>query len=92
MYTLIFVSLFVSAWLVLGFLPWLAWSIISRGNAGLANLPLCLFAAVVAGLAVPILGRDVGLGMLLSATAAVTAATLLLVLRRFAPQAKTSTT
>ncbi len=83
MFTLIFVSLYVVSWLVLGFLPWLALSVATRGNAGLANLPLCLFAAVVAGLAVPLLGKDDMAGIWLSGVAAVTVPSLLLAARRF---------
>jgi len=86
-FTLIFVSLFVTGWLVLGFLPWLAWSVATRGNAGLANLPFCLFAAVVAGLAVPILIRDDGLGLWLSAGAALAASFALLLARRLSVEA-----
>lgn len=70
MFTGIFVTLMVAGWLSLAFLPWLGWSVATRGNAGLANLPLCLFAGVVAGLAVPILFRDDAWGLLLSGLAA----------------------
>ena len=83
MFTLIFVTLYVIGWLILGFIPWLALSVATRGNAGLANLPLCLFAAVVAGLAVPLLGKDDLQGMWLSGFAAIAAPTLLLAARRF---------
>lgn len=83
MYTAIFVSLFVAAWLFLGLLPWLALSIATRGNAGLANLPLCLFTAVVAGLAVPLFGANDVAGIWLSLLAAVAAPTALLAARRF---------
>lgn len=83
MFTLIFVSMYVVSWLVLGFIPWLAMSVATRGNAGLVNLPLCLFAAVVAGLAVPILGKDDLAGLWLSGIAAIAAPSALLVVRRF---------
>ena len=82
MFTAIFLSLIVGGWLVLGFLPWLAWSVATRGHAGLGMLPLCLFAAIVAGLAVPLLIRDDGLGVALSATAAGVASVGLLTARR----------
>lgn len=83
MYTLIFVSLFVAGWLILAFIPWLVLSVATRGNAGLLNLPLCLVAGVVAGLAVPLLGKDDAVGMWLSAMAALLVPSLLLAARRF---------
>ncbi len=83
MFTLIFVSLFVAAWLVLAFMPWLVLSVSTRGNAGLVNLPLCLFAGLVAGLAVPVLGMDGVSGIWLSMAAAVLAPSALLAIRRF---------
>lgn len=88
MFTLIFVSLMVATWVVLGFLPWLIWSVATRGNAGLANLPLCVFGALVAGLAVPLLGKDDGAGMAISAVAAAATATVLLAFRQSAKSAK----
>lgn len=81
-------SLFVSAWLILGFLPWLAFSVATRGHAGLGMLPLCLLAAVVAGLAVPVLGKDDGDGIWLSMVAALVAPALLMAARRFALPAR----
>lgn len=84
MYTFIFVSIMVVGWCVLGFIPWLAWSVATRGRAGLSNLPLCIFGATVAGLAVPLLGKDDGAGIWLSALAALSAATLLLAIRHLA--------
>jgi hypothetical protein len=82
-FTFIFVSLFVLGWLLLGFIPWLTLSVATRGNAGLVNLPLCLLAAVVAGLAVPLLGKDDAQGLWMSALAALVAPGLLLAARRF---------
>ena len=84
MFAFIFVSLMVVTWLALGFLPWLAWSVATRGYAGIGMLPVCMFGAVVAGLAVPMLGRSDGAGMGMSAGAAVAAAAALLAVRRFA--------
>jgi len=83
-YTFIFVSVMVAAWSLLGFLPWLAWSVVTRGRAGLSNIPLCVFGALVAGLAIPMLGKDDHAGIWLSALAAATAATLLLAIRHIA--------
>jgi hypothetical protein len=79
----IFIALFLSGWLLCAFVPWLALSVRTRGNAGLANLPLCLFAGVVAGVAVPMLGLDNAAGILVSLGAAFVAPTLLLAARRF---------
>jgi hypothetical protein len=91
-FTLIFVSLLVAGWLFLAFLPWLAWSVATRGNAGLSNLPLCLFAGVVGGLAVPILVRDDEWGLLVSALAAVLLPLGLLALRHAAVRPATANT
>lgn len=82
MFTLIFVGLFVAAWLFLGLVPWLAMSVATRGNAGLVNLPLSLFAGVVGGLAVPLLGKDDAAGIWLSMVAALAVPSVLLVARR----------
>lgn len=87
MFTAIFLSLIVAGWLVLAFVPWLAWSVATRGNAGLGNLPLCLFAGVVGGLAVPLLIRDDEWGLLLSGGMAALLPLGLLVARRLARQA-----
>lgn len=83
MFTLIFVALFLVAWLTLSFLPWLVLSVATRGNAGLANLPLCLFTGLVAAVAVPILGMDGSAGIWVSMVAAFVAPSLLLAIRRF---------
>ncbi len=82
MFTLIFVSLFVAAWMLMGLIPWMVLSVATRGNAGLVNLPLCLFAGVVGGLAVPVLGKDDAAGIWLSMLAAVCVPSLLLAARR----------
>lgn len=84
MFTAIFLSLFLSAWLVLGFLPWLAFSVATRGQAGLGMLPLCLLTGVVAGLAVPLLGKDDGEGIWISMLVALVAPAVLMTARRFA--------
>ena len=88
MFTLIFVSMYVISWLFLGFIPWLALSVATRGNAGLLNLPLCLFTAVVAGLAVPLLGKDDFAGLWISGLAAIAAPSALLAVRRFSMGAR----
>jgi anti-sigma factor RsiW len=81
-FTLIFLSLFLAAWLFLAFVPWLVLSVATRGNAGLANLPLCLFTGVVAALAVPVLGMDGLAGIWTSMVTAIVAPSLLLAVRR----------
>jgi hypothetical protein len=63
-FDILFVGLFVAGWLLCGYLPWAVKSIATRGRAGLKYLPLCLFAAVVSGFAVPIVGFD-GMGGLI---------------------------
>ncbi len=83
MYTLIFLTLFIGGWLVCGFLPWLVISVATRGNAGLLNLPLAMFAGVVAGLAVPVLGADDASGIWWSFVAALVVPSVLLAARRF---------
>jgi hypothetical protein len=88
MFAAIFVSLFVVAWLVLGFVPWLVLSVATRGNAGLAALPLCLAAGVVGGLAVPLLGKDDVAGIWFSLLASLLVPSALLAARRFARGAR----
>ncbi len=83
----IFVTLFVTGWAFCGLVPWLALSVWTRGAAGLPNLPLAMFAGVVGGLAVPILGRDDATGIWLSFGVAVVAPSLLLAARRFSLRA-----
>lgn len=83
LFTLIFLSLLIAGWLICGFVPWLALSVVTRGNAGLANLPLCLFAAVVSGLAVPLLGLTNSTGLWLSFLLAFLIPVLLLAAWRF---------
>jgi hypothetical protein len=79
----IFISLFVLGWLICGFLPWLALSVGTRGDAGLGYLPLCLFTAVVAGIAVPVLGLNDGRGLWVSFVVAFAAPSLLLAAARY---------
>lgn len=88
----IFLSLFLSGWLFCGFIPWLVVSVATRGEAGLAYLPLSMFAGVVAGLAVPVLGADGWNGIWLSFVAACFVPGLLLAARRFSLHAPGHTT
>lgn len=77
----IFLGLFVSGWLICGFVPWLVLSVATQGNAGLIYLPLAMFAGVVGGLAVPVLGADGTDGIWLSFLVALLAPALLLAAR-----------
>lgn len=83
LFAAIFIALFLFGWLLCAFVPWLAVSVFTRGDAGLGNLPLCLFAGVVAGLAVPILGLDNAPGIWVSFGASFVIPSLLLAARRF---------
>lgn len=92
MFTVIFLSLFLVAWLLLGFAVWLTVSVATRGNAGLGMLPLCLVAGIVAGLAVPLLGKDDDAGIWWSMAAAVVVPAMLMAARRLALPARDSKT
>ena len=83
LFTAIFLGFLLAGWLVCAFVPWLAVSVATRGNAGLVNLPLCLFAGVVCAVAVPLLGMTDATGLWLSFGVAVGAPSLLLAARRF---------
>ena len=83
LFNAIFLSLFITGWLICGFLPWLAVSVATRGNAGLVYLPLSMFAGVVGGIAVPVLGADGVSGIWLSFLVAFVVPSLLLAARRF---------
>lgn len=87
MFTAIFLSLFLAAWLLLGFLPWLMVSVVTRGRAGLGMLPLCLLAGLVGGFAVPLLGKDDGQGIWISMLAALVASSALIAARKFSQHA-----
>ncbi len=91
LFDLIFVSLFLLGWSFCSFLPWLTVSVGTRGNAGLGMLPLCLFAGVVAALAVPLLVNDGWMGVWLSFGAAFVAPAALIAVRRFAADAPEGT-
>lgn len=84
LFTLIFVALFVAGWSFCGLVPWVVNSAFTRGQAGLGYLPLSIFAANVAGAAVPVLGADDARGLWLSFLAAALVPSLLLAIRRFA--------
>lgn len=88
----IFLTLFFAGWLGCAFLPWLALSVATKGEAGLAVLPLCLLAGTVAALLVPILGLENTTGLWLSFLAAFLASAAALAARRFAQQVPRETT
>lgn len=84
MYTAIFVGLYLFGWSIAAFLPWLGWSVATRGRAGLWNLPLCLFAGIVAALAVPIAGATGAAGLGASFAVAFFVPLALMALRQWA--------
>lgn len=84
LYSLIFLSLFTVGWLLCAYLPWLIVSVLSRGHAGMRYLPLCLFAGLVAALAVPAFGLTNALGLGLSFAVAFLAPAALLAARHYA--------
>lgn len=81
LFNALFITLFVIGWLAIGFLPWLALSVATRGNAGFRYLFLSMAAAVIGGLAVPVFRED-GLGLVLSFVVALAFPTLLLMAQR----------
>ncbi len=83
MFDLIFISLFVVGWALTAMIPWVVLSVATKGRAGLWFLPFCVFVGVVAGLAIPILGRDDVAGIWLSFGAALVFPAALLAARRF---------
>lgn len=84
MFTALFLAAFLLTWTFLAFLPWLGWSVATRGRAGLWSLPLCVTAGVVAALAVPLLGATGWGGIWLSFAAAFMVPLALLAIRRWA--------
>ncbi len=83
LFDFIFLSLFLLGWLICAFVPWLALSVATRGDAGLGYLPLCLFAGLVAAVAVPLLGLDDLRGLVISFVAATAVPALLLGVARY---------
>lgn len=83
-FELIALAVLFGTWALCGALTWVAFSVATRGNAGLGMLPLAMFAACVVPPLVPILGLEDGRGLALSYLVAVVAPAALLALRRFA--------
>lgn len=84
MFTAIFVAVFVGAWAICGAGAWLVAAVATRGNAGLGMLPVAMATGIVAGLAVPLLARDDGVGLAMSLAGAVAMPAALLGARFFA--------
>jgi hypothetical protein len=82
-FDLIALTVLVVGWMTCGVAPWLALSVATRGTAGLAYLPLCMFVAVVSAMMVPILGATGVAGLWLSFAAAFLGPAVLLAIRRF---------
>lgn len=81
LFHLIFAVAFVTIWMLIGMLPWLASSIRTRGNAGIVFLPVCMLAGAAGGLLVPFVGLTGAAGLWLSLFAALLVPTILVVAR-----------
>lgn len=86
LFDLIFLSLFMVGWLLCAYVPWVALSIATKGNAGMVLLPLCLFTGVVAAMAVPVVGFDGPNGLKASFVVAFLASAAMLGIGRFVRQ------
>ncbi len=84
MFTAIFLTLYLLGWALASFLPWLGWSVATRGRAGLWNLALCLFGGIVAALSVPLVGATGAAGIVGSFAAAFLVPLMLMALRHWA--------
>lgn len=82
LFTAIFLTLFITGWMIVGGIPWLILSVKTRGSAGLWYLPLSMLTGVVGGVAVPLLWLDNGTGIWVSFIAAFVMPSLLLAARR----------
>lgn len=83
LFTAIFLTLFITGWMIVGGIPWLVLSVKTRGSAGLWYLPLSMLAGAVGGVAVPVLWLDNATGIWVSFIAAFVVSSLLLAARRF---------
>lgn len=88
LFSILAMTVLVAGWLTVGTFAWLAVSVATRGNAGLAMLPLAWFCAVVAALIVPMLGFTGGGGLFGSFVVALVAPLALLGARRLAMRAQ----
>jgi hypothetical protein len=82
LFTLIFLGGEIAGWLLCAYLPWLAVSVATKGEAGLGMLGICLFAGLVCAMAVPFLGATDATGLWVSFLVAAAVPALLLTLRR----------
>lgn len=73
----IFLTLFFLAWVVMGGLPWLLWSVRRRAFGAIWALPFALLGGAGGGVLVPVLGLDNGVGVGLSLATAVAGGALL---------------
>ena len=67
----IFLTLFFLTWILLGGLPWLAFSLRRRAEGALWALPFALLGGAGGGVIVPLLGLDDGVGVGISMIGAV---------------------
>lgn len=74
-------TLLIAGWMVFGAIPWLVLSMVSRGNAGLAFLPVAMLTGVIGALVVPVVGATGLTGLLVSFPVALTASAALLAAR-----------
>lgn len=88
LFGLLAITVLVVGWLAAGTFAWLVVSVASRGNAGLAMLPLAWFTAVVSALIVPMLGFTGAGGLLASFVVAFVAPLALIAARRWAWRAQ----
>ena len=76
LFTLLFVALFVGAWLFLSMLCWIAWSLRRRARGSLWASPFAAVGGVLGGVIVPLAGLDNDLGIGISMLAALIGASL----------------
>ncbi|MBI5948369.1 MAG: hypothetical protein HY875_09545 [Chloroflexi bacterium] len=75
-------TLLLAGWAIAGAIPWLALSVATRGNAGLAFLPIAMITGVIGALVVPIVGATGATGLVVSFPVAFFASAALLAARK----------
>ncbi len=75
-------TLLIAGWMVSGAIPWLVLSVVSRGNAGLAFLPVSMLTGAIGALVLPIVGATGLTGLLISFPVALIASAALLAARK----------
>ena len=73
----IFLTLFFLTWLLLGLLPWLAWSVRRRAFGAIWALPFALLGGAGGGVLVPLAGLQSGVGVGVSMITALAGGALL---------------